>query len=282
VKRPYFGWLWLVAGMLAGFGLPGSWSAETDTSLMPPDIRRIVKRGELIVAMHREDGAPFYTLDKAGQLCGLDVDLAESIAQTLGVKVRFDRSSATFDGLVDFVAAGQADLAISCISRTPRRAMLANFSTPYVRLYQALLINRVKGPRAGNALPIDQWLNAPNIRIGTISGSSYMDFAVKDYPKAEIVAYEDFDKAAAAAVRGDVHAVIFDNSQITLWVQQHPEEVLYVQTRIMKDKEDPLSIVVNWQDAQLLNWINTYLATMEGEGRLTALRVKWLGKESSP
>ena len=106
MKRPYFGWLWLVAGMLASFGLPGSWSAETDTSLMPPDIRRIVKRGELIVAMHREDGAPFYTLDKAGQLCGLDVDLAESIAQTLGVKVRFDRSSATFDGLVDFAGAG--------------------------------------------------------------------------------------------------------------------------------------------------------------------------------
>lgn len=243
---------------------------------MPPDIERIVDRGELIVALHNEEGAPFYSVNEAGALEGLDIDLAESIANTLGVKVRFDRTSTTFDGLVDYVAAGKADISISCVSRTPRRAMLANFSTPYVRLYHAMLINRVKAQRFGSR-PVGQWMNSPEIRIGTIAGSSYIDFVKKDYPAAEIVGFVDFDEAAAAAVRGDVHAVIFDNSYITLWIQEHPEEVLYVQTRIMHDKEDPIAIVINWRDGQLLNWINTFLATLEGDGRLNAMREKWLG-----
>lgn len=247
-----------------------------DPALMPPDLQRIIERGELIVAMHHDEGAPFYALNEQGELEGLDVELAESIAVALGVKVSFDRSSTTFDGLVEFVAAGKADLSISCVSRTPRRAMRTNFSTPYVRLNHAMLINRVRTQRFGSR-PLAQTMNSPEIRIGTVAGSSYVDFAAKDYPQAEVLGFDDFNEAAAAAVRGDVHAVLFDNNHVTRWVRAHPEAVLYVQIRILHNKEDPIAIVVNWRDVQLLNWINTYLATLEGDGRLNTMREKWLG-----
>lgn len=243
----------------------------------PPDIARIVERGELIVAVHADDGEPFYTANESNDLAGIDIELARSMAKTLDVDVRFDRQATTFDGLIDVVANGSVDLAISCVSRTPRRATRVNFSQPYVRLHHALLINRVMAQRAGGKRPLSEWLNEPGIKIGTIAASSYMDFAFKDYPNAQVIGYDSFDEAAAATVKGDLHAVIFDNSLISLWVEDHPEEVLYVRTRILYDKTDPICVVVNWRDTHLLNWVNAYLQTLEADGRLPALRRKWLG-----
>lgn len=247
------------------------------TAEMPADMRRIMDRGELIIAVHADEGAPFYTLNKKGELEGIDIDLAKSMAASLDVKVRFDRQASTFDGLIDVVASGKVDLAISCVSRTPRRATRVNFSQPYVRLHHALLVNRVMSQRAGGNRHVSDWLNQSDVKIGTIAGSSYMDFAVKDYPAATLIGFESFDDAAAATVRGELHAVIFDNSLISLWVDAHPEEVLYVQTRILYDKEDPICVVVNWRDTHLLNWVETYLMTLEADGRLPAMRQKWLG-----
>lgn len=253
-------------------------AAEPSPAQGPPDMQRILKRGELIVALHTDDGAPFFTLNEAGELVGIDIDLANGMAEVLGVRVRFAREATTFDGLVDMVAEGKADLAISCVSRTPRRATRVNFSQPYIRLYHALLLNRVLAQRTAGNRPVGEWLNQPGVKIGTIAGSSYMDFAEKDYPMASLIGFDTFDEAAAATVRGDLHAVIFDDSLISLWVADNPEEVLYVQTRILYDKEDPISVVVNWQDTHLLNWVNTYLKTLEADGRLPALRRKWFGK----
>ena len=72
-----------------------------------PDIKRIQDRGELVVAMFREDVYPLFYTDERGTLRGHEVDLAKEIASTLGVGLRIDRSAATFDGVVDIVGKGE-------------------------------------------------------------------------------------------------------------------------------------------------------------------------------
>ncbi len=49
---------------------------------------RIVRRGELVVAMFRVDSAPFF-VGRNGVLSGTGVDLARLIGRELGVPVRF-------------------------------------------------------------------------------------------------------------------------------------------------------------------------------------------------
>ena len=98
-------------------------------ALLAPEFARIINRGELVVALLGVDQPPFFE-EKNGKLSGFDVDFAREIAQKLGVRVRFNRQAQTFDGVVTLLAEGQADLAISKLSRTLSRARVVSFSAP--------------------------------------------------------------------------------------------------------------------------------------------------------
>src|SRR5439155_17481700 len=97
-----------------------------DGRLLAPDIARIVARGELIVAMLGVDTPPFF-YEKNGELVGVEVDLAKAIAKELGVQVRFNRTAKSFNGVVDIVARGEADMALSKLSRTLARTQVISF-----------------------------------------------------------------------------------------------------------------------------------------------------------
>lgn len=244
--------------------------------VLAPDMQRILDKGKLVVAMHCDDGKPFYTLDKNCNLVGLDVDLAKDIATNLGVELEFNRDAHTFDGLVDKVALREADIGISCISQTRHRAIKVNFTTPYVNLYYGFIINRVKTARLSAGKEFNEWINTPAIIIGTVAGSSYVEFMERDYPAATVETYPDWEACCAAVLRGEVHAVVYDDSMVRIWINEHLEDVLFLQTKILHDKKDPISIVVNWQDTHLLNWLNLYLATLKRDGKLDDWTDKWL------
>jgi polar amino acid transport system substrate-binding protein len=100
----------------------------TAPDLRAPDIKAILDRGELIVAMTAGDQPPFYYVEPNGQLAGLDATLARDIASRLGVKVSFNRSPKSFNEVVELVAQGGADVAISKLSRTLVRAQMVRFT----------------------------------------------------------------------------------------------------------------------------------------------------------
>jgi polar amino acid transport system substrate-binding protein len=112
--------------------------------LRAPDIKAILDRGELIVAMTAADQPPFYYVGSDGQLAGLDVTLARDIAARLGVKASFNRSPKSFNEVVELVAQGGADVAISKLSRTLVRAQMVRFTKPYVTFRHAMLFNRLR------------------------------------------------------------------------------------------------------------------------------------------
>lgn len=254
-------------------------AGEIPAPEIPADVARIINRGVIVVAMTREDAEPFFWVDPAGNLVGLDVDLAADIASNLGVRVEFARTAATFDALVDMVATRQADIAVSCLSRTPKRSLKVLFSQPYLCLHQALILNRLKTARLATGGRARAWLNAPEIRLGTVRGSSYVDFAQRYYPKAGLSQYDDFPQAAADVVAGRLHAVIYDDSMILDWSRSHPAEALYVEAKVMKETEDPICIAIYWEDRHLQSWLNDYLNSVESEGLLPELREKYLGEE---
>ncbi len=70
--------------------LLGAFCDMTVAQDYPPDIRKIIDRGKLIVAVYHNDMAPFFMRDSQGGLYGVDIRLTEEIAAKLGVKVEFN------------------------------------------------------------------------------------------------------------------------------------------------------------------------------------------------
>src|SRR5262249_27785241 len=109
----------------------------------PSDIERIRSHGKLVVAMFEQDRPPFFMHDARGKFVGIDVELAEEIADKIGVKVDFDRSAKSFNDVITKVERREADLGISKLSITTERSLRVRFSEPYVTLQQAFLVNRI-------------------------------------------------------------------------------------------------------------------------------------------
>ncbi len=228
-------------------------------ALLAPEFARIINRGELVVALLGVDQPPFFE-EKNGKLSGFDVDFAREIAQKLGVRVRFNRQAQTFDGVVTLLAEGQADLAISKLSRTLSRARVVSFSAPYLSLKRALLLNRVKFAQLARGRSVPEVIRAYTGTIGVVAKSSYADYVTANFPQADVRQYPTWQAVLTALDSGEVTAAYRDEFEVKRVLKIDPTASLRLRVVTLQDLEDTLGMAVNASDQALLGFINLYLA----------------------
>jgi ABC-type amino acid transport substrate-binding protein len=267
-----------VAILLLGLGTP-AWANGTSPN-DATELDRIRQRGRLEVVLFFEDVPPFFMHNRQGALVGIDPKLAQDIAEKLGVAVSFNRQPQTFDAVIDTVARGEADIAISLLSDTLNRALQVNFSDEYVVLRQTLLINRLqlaeRFPQAQSNEAVATQLNQQGLKIGVIEGTSYVDFLKADYPLATLVLYTDFATMIRDVEAGELFALLYDELEVLNWRYDHPDIGLRLKTILLGDRKDTIAIAVNRQDQDLRTWLNLYLTKLRNDGSLDRLLKTYL------
>jgi polar amino acid transport system substrate-binding protein len=129
--------------MLAGgLGLAGAAAAAATTTALTPQVayaqaagdsllRTILDRGHLIVGTGSTN-APWHFEDEQGNLVGMDIAMAQILAQGLfddPTKIEFVKQEA--DARIPNVTTGKVDITIQFMTVTAGRAQLVNFSRPY-------------------------------------------------------------------------------------------------------------------------------------------------------
>ncbi|MBV8467757.1 MAG: amino acid ABC transporter substrate-binding protein [Burkholderiales bacterium] len=220
---------------------------------------RIKARGELVVAVPNFDSPPFF-YGQGKDLTGIDINLAEGIAQELGVKLRFNRDAKSFNGVVDRVANGEADLAICKLSRTLERAQAIRYSEPYLKLRHALALNRIAFARLAHGQELPDVIRHFNGTLAVIAKSSFADFAKRNFPLATIKEYPTWDAAVAAVKTGEVVATYRDEFEIKRLLKEDNQASLTLRTVTLDDLTDTIGIATNASDPQLLSFVNLYLS----------------------
>ncbi|WP_204141681.1 ABC transporter substrate-binding protein [Halomicronema sp. CCY15110] len=238
---------------------------QAEIALMPPDIQRIVDRGKLIVAVLGNSNAPFFMTDETGQAAGLDIQLAQALADQLGVDLELNRSPDTFNAVVDTVYYRGADMAISKISRTMKRAVRVRFSHPYLTMRQGLLINRLLLAQQTNSDNVIETIRELTGDVGVIKGSSYVGFLQQRFPQASIVELDSWEDIVTAVSQGDILAGYRDELEIKKVVKTKPDAALQLKTAVLTDTQDALAMVFPWESAHLLAFANQYLDTLDAE-----------------
>jgi polar amino acid transport system substrate-binding protein len=200
----------------------------------PPDIRRIMDRGKLIVAIYHGDLPPFFMRDSEGRLYGVDIKLAEGIASKLGVKVEFDCRSTTFNEVVDKVARHEVDLGMGSLSCTLERAKRVSFTKPYIILRQGLLVNRVRAAKHKLESKIANIARIPGIEIAVEGGTSYVDTVRELFPRAAFREMPDFEGVVDAVLKGEVVAAFLNEVDIRRLIAARPEVAMYLQTFLLQ------------------------------------------------
>lgn len=247
-------------------------------------IVRIKAAGKLTVAVFFEDVVPFFYAGPDGKLIGVDPSLAEDIADKLGVTLEYNRNAQTFDGLVEEVVEGRADMAISLLSDTLDRATRASFSDSYVSVRQFLLINRLQLGRLVAANPdrandIPGLLDSPISRIGVIGGTSYVGFVAEDFPKAQAVEYDNWSDMLTAVKSGDLVALMYDEIEIGNWRLADSAGAVELRPYHLAGHPDTIAIAMRPGDSDLKAWVDLYLGKIRTSGFLDQVLKTYLYSE---
>lgn len=244
-------------------------------------IARIKAKGTLTVAVFSEDVVPFFYTDKSGALQGIDPSLAEDIARKLGVSLAYNRAATTFDGVIDEVVAGRADIGISLLSDTLDRAALVSFSKSYASVRQFMLINRLElgkllARSPDSAAKIPELLNNETSRIGVIGGTSYVGFVQEDFPRAQKVEFQGWNDMLAAVKDGRLVALLYDEIEIGNWRLADPAGSLELRPYQLAGHPDSIAIAIRQGDPDLKGWIDLYLSKVNDSGFLAGTLNKYL------
>ncbi|CCO09780.2 bacterial extracellular solute-binding s, 3 family protein [Carnobacterium maltaromaticum LMA28] len=113
-------------------------SAETtDTKL-----KAVQDKGFLVVGLSA-DYPPYefhQTVDGEDTIVGFDIDIANKIAEDMGVKLAITEMN--FDSLLGALQTGKIDMIISGIAPTPERLKQVDFSDPYMDVNQKVVVRK--------------------------------------------------------------------------------------------------------------------------------------------
>ena len=232
-------------------------TAQIATSTVPlsPDIAAIKKKNVLIVAMTKKDVPPFFS-GEGDAIRGLDVEIARRIGVLLGVPVEFRRDAESFAEVVEQVRDGRADIAVSKLSVTGPRLQVVRFSTPYIKLRQSLVINRLWLSQHSQGRPVHEVVRTFDGKISFIKNSSYDTFARINFPKATFLPEEKWDVIINNVASGTIAAAYRDEFEIKKISFEKPEAALSTKTITISDSVDNIAIAVNPKSLHLLSLVD--------------------------
>lgn len=162
------------------------------------------------------DYAPF-SGDRGGTLQGLDIELAQTLAQSWGVTVVFVRT--TWPTLMDDLAKHRFDLAFSGISITPERLQRAAFSVPYYFDGKTPIARREDAARFSTLEQIDQ----PGVRVIVNPGGTNERFVREKIKRAKLIVHPDNRTIFDEIIAGRADVMITDGVEVRLQERRHPE-----------------------------------------------------------
>lgn len=238
------------------------WPAPADESL-----QRLRQAGVLRVGL--EAGfPPFEVIDEQGNFSGLDIELAQILANELGVQAHFDNLA--YDTLYDALAARRVDVLISSIIPEPERTQDVSYSPPY---FDAGLLLVVRREETGIAGPSDLAGRRLAVEAASAAEEIARRFAT-NVPNMAIMTFSEPQQALAALAQGRADAAISDPISLAAFQQRQGAKFTAVGSRLTSE---PYVIVTRRQDRALTQEVARLLTKMEENGELDRLINKWLG-----
>ena len=179
-------------------------------------LEAILARGTVRVGL-TGDYRPFSIKDAAGRFTGLDVDMAENLARSMGVKLEIVPTA--WPNLMADLQGGKYDIGMGGITITLERAKLAAFSSPVLRAGKTAIARCTDQARFGSLDEIDQ----PGTRVITNPGGTNERFDRAHLTHADIIVFPNNALIFEELVAGHADVMITDNVETRLQQRLHPE-----------------------------------------------------------
>jgi Na+/H+-dicarboxylate symporter/ABC-type amino acid transport substrate-binding protein len=222
-----------------------------------------------------DDSLPYSFTNSAGQLVGLDVEMAYQLARDLGVGLELvpvGRELFTL-GLDPSLC----DLVMSGVAVTADRALHVRYSTPYLDETVAFI---VADYRRAEFAEWDDIAAAGRIRVGVPAAPYYVNAVRTRLPAAELVT---FDSAEQMFVKREppLDALVLTAERGSAYTLLHPEYSVVVPKP--QPLKVPIAYVIAGRDEALATVVDTWIDLKKNDGTIDELFAHWIqGRNAVP
>ena len=238
-------------------------AAEQNTGTL----QRVVASGELVVGM-AGNMPPLNMTTKDGRVIGMEVDMAEMMADAMGVKANI--KTMPFGELLAALDAGKVDMVMSGMTITPKRNLNYAFAGPYLISGKCLLSKKETIAGAKDTAEI----NSPDTRLAALAGSTSQEMVEMGAPEATLTTVQDYDAGVKMVLDGSVDALVADYPLCAVSLLRYPDQGLVSAFSLLS--YEPLGIALPANDPLMVNWMENFINSMEGSGIIELLKLRWL------
>lgn len=248
---------WLVVVLLVGCSTSKSSSSTSSSSSSSGNTAKartldeIKESGTIKIGVF-SDKKPFGYVDDKGDYQGYDVYFADRLAKDLGVDVEYvavDPASR-----VEYLTSAKVDIILANFTVTDERAEQVDFALPYMKVALGVV-----SPSSQLISSVDD-LEGKTLIVG--KGTTAETYFEKNYPKVNLLKYDQYSEAYQALLDGRGDALSTDNTEVLAWALENKGYEVGITSL---GDTDTIAPAVQKGNTELLDWINDEIKTLGEE-----------------
>ena len=245
----------------------GGEEAAVEVEEFGPDttMGKIQEAGEIKVGVKYDVPLFGFKNPQSGEVEGFDVDLAQRVADSLGVDLKL--VEAISDNRIPFLQKGTVDLVFSTMTITTDRDAEIDFSRPYYIAHGTILVPGDSEVESIADLGADS-------TVCTALGSTYETTIIpKQAPDAKLVTPDSYSECFTQVQGGQADALITDDVILAGFLQQDDT------MKIVGDDltTDPYGAGVKDGDKEFADFVSSVIDETLSDGTWMELYDKWIG-----
>lgn len=260
---------------------------KTDMSPYEEKEFDLPKEGNVLTVGTAATREPICFINGKNEVSGFDGELARIISVKLGRPIVF--KDMTFSALIPALMSGKVDVIITGMTATDERRKSVDFTTPYYKNSQVMIVRKPKGAeKASEKIPdegaksgtkaITSLDDLKHVKIGAMTGSTGERLSLARFPMAETKSFDDIMDAVAAMNANQLDAVIISDPT-ALNICKHNQNLCLIHEPL--DKEN-IAIAVRKNEKDLLASLNNLIKDLKNDGTLDDLKKRWFKTDTSP
>lgn len=220
------------------------------------------EKATLVMATNAE--FPPYEYREGDQIVGIDVEIAQAIADDLGMELVIEDMA--FDSIIAAIQSGKADMGVAGMTIDEDRLANVNFSDPYTQAAQVVIVK----DGSEIASPADLVGKKIGVQLGTTG-----DIFAEDIEDATVERFNKGFEAVQSLLQDKVDAVIIDREPAKVFVSEN-------EGLIVLDEEytiEEYAIAIAKDNTELLEQVNASLAKLKESGKIGAIINKYITAE---
>lgn len=208
---------------------------------------------------------PYEMTTDAGELEGIDVEIAGAIADKLGLELQIDDMD--FDAALLAAQQGKSDMVMAGVTVNEERKQVMDFSDTYASGVQVVIVKE-----GSDIATVD---DLAGHMIGTQRGTTGYIYCSDDFGEDSVTAYDNGLTAVQALNNGQVDCVVVDSAPAKEFVAANEGLVILDTEYAVED----YAIGMAKGNTALVEAVNGALAELKADGTIDAILAKYIKAE---